>query len=165
MIDFEMFDIDDMVGRPDHPREELNIEDYLQKGQEVLVQVIKEPIGTKGPKVSGRLSLPGRYLVLMPYTEQFGISRKIEDPKERARLRKIIQKLSMPEGMGIIMRTVAQGTRARHFVRDRTDQAIDDKEQPRFVAVVPDHEWHIVPGAGGEPGPWVGRQHLAVDDW
>ena len=54
----------------------------------------------------------------MPYTEQFGISRKIEDPKERLRLRKIVQKLAVPEGMGIIMRTIAQGTRARHFVRD-----------------------------------------------
>jgi ribonuclease G len=54
----------------------------------------------------------------MPFTEQFGISRKIDDPQERQRLRKIVQKLSVPEGMGIIMRTVAQGTRARHFVRD-----------------------------------------------
>ena len=54
---------------------------------------------------------------------------------------------------------------ARHVVRDRTHQAIEDKEQSPFVAVVPHQEWHIVPGAGGETGPWVGRQHLAVDDW
>ena len=87
-------------------------------GSEIVIQVSKGAIGTKGPRVTTNISLAGRYLVLMPYTEQFGISRKIEDPKERQRLRKIVQKLSVPEGMGIIMRTVAQGTRARHFVRD-----------------------------------------------
>jgi ribonuclease G len=87
-------------------------------GSEIVIQVSKGPIGTKGPRVTTNISLAGRYLVLMPYTEQFGISRKIEDPKERTRLRKIVQKLSVPEGMGVIMRTVAQGTRARHFVRD-----------------------------------------------
>ncbi|MES2995364.1 MAG: Rne/Rng family ribonuclease [Verrucomicrobiota bacterium] len=87
-------------------------------GSEIVIQVSKGPIGTKGPRVTTNISLAGRYLVLMPYTEQFGISRKIDDPKERARLRGIIQNLSVPEGMGIIMRTVAQGTRARHFVRD-----------------------------------------------
>lgn len=87
-------------------------------GSEIMIQVSKGPIGTKGPRVTTNISLAGRYLVLMPYTEQFGISRKIEDPKERQRLRRIMQKLSVPEGMGIIMRTVAHGTRARHFVRD-----------------------------------------------
>ena len=95
-----------------------DIPDIYPVGSEIVIQVSKGPIGTKGPRVTTNISLAGRYLVLMPYTEQFGISRKIEDPKERARLRKIIQKLSIPEGMGIIMRTVAQGTRARHFVRD-----------------------------------------------
>jgi len=87
-------------------------------GSEIVIQVSKGPIGTKGPRVTTNISLAGRYLVLMPFTEQFGISRKIEDPKERQRLRKIVQRLSVPEGMGIIMRTVAQGTRTRHFVRD-----------------------------------------------
>jgi len=87
-------------------------------GSEIVIQVSKGPIGTKGPRVTTNISLAGRYLVLMPFTEQFGISRKIDDPKERQRLRHIVQKLSVPEGMGIIMRTVAQGTRARHFVRD-----------------------------------------------
>ncbi len=87
-------------------------------GSEIMIQVSKGPIGTKGPRVTTNISLAGRYLVLMPFTEQFGISRKIDDPQERQRLRKIVQKLSVPEGMGIIMRTVAQGTRARHFVRD-----------------------------------------------
>jgi ribonuclease G len=95
-----------------------DIPDIYPIGSEIVIQVSKGPIGTKGPRVTTNISLAGRYLVLMPFTEQFGISRKIEDPKERARLRKIVQKLSVPEGMGIIMRTVASGTRARHFVRD-----------------------------------------------
>lgn len=95
-----------------------DIPDIYPVGSEIVIQVSKGPIGTKGPRVTTNISLAGRYLVLMPFTEQFGISRKIEDPKERARLRKIVQKLSVPEGMGVIMRTVAQGTRARHFVRD-----------------------------------------------
>jgi ribonuclease G len=95
-----------------------DIPDIYPVGSEIVIQVSKGAIGTKGPRVTTNISLAGRYLVLMPYTEQFGISRKIEDPKERQRLRKIVQKLSVPEGMGIIMRTVASGTRARHFVRD-----------------------------------------------
>ena len=95
-----------------------DIPDIYPIGSEIVIQVSKGAIGTKGPRVTTNISLAGRYLVLMPFTEQFGISRKIEDPKERARLRKIVQRLSVPEGMGIIMRTVASGTRARHFVRD-----------------------------------------------
>jgi len=87
-------------------------------GSEVMIQVTKGPISTKGPRVTTNVSLPGRYLVLMPLNEQFGISRKVDDPKERKRLRKILEKLSVPEGMGVIMRTVAAGKRVRHFVRD-----------------------------------------------
>ena len=85
---------------------------------EVLVQVTKGPIGTKGPRVTTNLSLAGRYLVFMPYSDQSGISRKIEDPKERDRLRKILRDLDIPEGMGVIMRTAGEGQRSRFFVRD-----------------------------------------------
>ena len=87
-------------------------------GSEIMIQVSKGPIGNKGPRVTTNISLPGRYLVLTPFSEQFGISRKVDDPKERQRLRQIMESLSVPEGMGIIMRTVAQGQRTRHFVRD-----------------------------------------------
>lgn len=87
-------------------------------GSEIMVQVTKGPIGNKGPRVTTNISLPGRLLVLMPLNEQFGISRKVDDPKERARLRKIIEGLDLPEGMGLIMRTEATGKRARHIVRD-----------------------------------------------
>ncbi len=87
-------------------------------GSEVLLQVSKGPIGTKGPRVTTNISLAGRYMVLMPRNDQFGISRKIEDPQERARLRKVMEKLQVPEGMGIILRTVATGQRLRYFIRD-----------------------------------------------
>jgi ribonuclease G len=87
-------------------------------GAEMLVQVTKGPIGTKGPRITTNISLAGRFLVLMPLNDMFGISRKIEEPRERDRLRKILRKLSVPEGMGVIMRTVCMGKRARYFVRD-----------------------------------------------
>ncbi len=88
-------------------------------GSEVLVQVTKGPIGTKGPRITTNISLPGRYMVLMPRNDQLGISRKIEDPKERARLRKIMgEKLTIPDKMGVILRTVSAGQKLRYFVRD-----------------------------------------------
>ncbi len=87
-------------------------------GSEVIVQVTKGPISNKGPRITTNISLAGRYLVLMPHSDQSGISRKIEDPKERERLRTILQKLDIPEGMGVIIRTVGEGQRARYFVRD-----------------------------------------------
>ena len=95
-----------------------DIPNIYPQGSEIMIQVSKGPIGNKGPRVTTNISLAGRYLVLMPYSDQFGISRKVDDPKERQRLRRIMQKLQVPEGMGIIMRTVGQGQRARHFVRD-----------------------------------------------
>jgi ribonuclease G len=87
-------------------------------GSEIMVQVTKGPIGNKGPRVTTNISLAGRLLVLMPLNDQFGISRKVDDPKERARLRKIIENVNLPEGMGLIMRTEAAGKRARHIIRD-----------------------------------------------
>ncbi len=87
-------------------------------GTEIVVQVTKGPIGTKGPRTTTNLSLPGRFLVLMPYSDQCGISRKIEDPKERQRLKKMLQELTIPEGMGVIVRTAGEGKKARYFVRD-----------------------------------------------
>ena len=95
-----------------------DIPEIYPVGSEVLVQVTKGPISTKGPRITTNVSLPGRYLVLMPYSDQCGISRKIESPKERERLRKILRELDVPEGMGVIIRTVGEGQRARYFVRD-----------------------------------------------
>ncbi len=87
-------------------------------GSEIVIQVTKGPIGTKGPRTTTNLALPGRYLVLMPFSDQCGISRKIEDPKERQRLKQILQDLTIPEGMGVIVRTAGEGKKTRYFVRD-----------------------------------------------
>ncbi|GAB4240556.1 MAG: ribonuclease G [Candidatus Methylacidiphilales bacterium] len=87
-------------------------------GSDIIVQVSKGPIGTKGARITTNISLAGRYLVLTPFSDQFGISRKIEDPEERKRLRKILEEIDVPEGMGVIIRTVGEGMRARFFVRD-----------------------------------------------
>src|SRR5438445_8231817 len=87
-------------------------------GSEIIVQVTKGPIGTKGPRVTTNLVLPGRYLVLLPNSDQSGISRKIENQEERQRLKKILRGLTLPEGMGVIIRTVGEGQQTRYFVRD-----------------------------------------------
>lgn len=95
-----------------------DIPSHYPTGTEIVIQVTKGPIGTKGPRTTTNLSLPGRFLVLMPYSDQCGISRKIEDVKERNRLKKIIRDLTIPEGMGVIVRTAGEGKKARYFVRD-----------------------------------------------
>ncbi|MBI3868178.1 MAG: Rne/Rng family ribonuclease [Verrucomicrobia bacterium] len=87
-------------------------------GSDIIVQVTKGPIGTKGPRITGNLVLPGRYLVLLPNSDQSGISRKIESNEERQRLKKILRGLSIPDGMGVIIRTAGEGQQARYFVRD-----------------------------------------------
>jgi ribonuclease G len=87
-------------------------------GGEIIVQVTKGPIGTKGPRVTTNLSLPGRYLVLLPNSDQSGISRKIDNHEERQRLKKIVRELTLPEGMGVIVRTAGEGKLKRYFIRD-----------------------------------------------
>jgi len=87
-------------------------------GSEIIVQVTKGPISTKGPRITTNLVLPGRYLVLLPNSDQSGISRKIESQEERKRLKKILRELSIPDGMGVIMRTAGEGQQLRYFVRD-----------------------------------------------
>jgi len=95
----------------------LQIEDMLYEGQEILVQVTKEPIGSKGARVSSHISLPGRYLVLMPTVDHVGVSRRIENEKERARLREIVQK-NKPAGFGSIVRTASEGKNEKDLVAD-----------------------------------------------
>jgi len=86
---------------------DINIEGLLQEGQEIMVQVSKEPIGTKGARLTSYITLAGRHLVFMPTVDHIGISRKIDDEKERMRLREIIQELRQP-GEGFIVRTVSE---------------------------------------------------------
>ena len=135
-------------GRPKQKRITANdIPSIYPVGSEVIVQVTKGPIGTKGPRVTTNLSFAGRYLVFMPFSERSGISRKIEDPKERDRLRKILRTLDIPEGVGVIIRTVGEGQRARYFVRDlgmlveqwaKVEQAMKENAAPSRVFEEPD---------------------------
>lgn len=94
-----------------------NICDILRQGQEILVQIVKEPIGTKGPRVTTHITLPGRYLVLMPTVDYIGISRRIESEKERERLKDLASRVK-PEGMGVIVRTVAEGVEEEELRQD-----------------------------------------------
>ena len=87
-------------------------------GSEIIVQVTKGPISTKGPRITTNLVLPGRYLVLLPNSDQSGISRKIESQEERKRLKQILRELNIPEGMGVIMRTAGENQRKPYFMRD-----------------------------------------------
>jgi len=84
------------------------IEDVLQEGNEVVVQVSKEPLGTKGARITSRISIPGRHLVLMPWVSRVGVSRRIEGDRERRRLRAIVEKYR-PSELGFIVRTVSHG--------------------------------------------------------
>jgi ribonuclease G len=105
--------------RRDRPRiTQKDIPRLYPPGSDIIIQVTKGPIGTKGPRVTTNLVLPGRYLVLLPNADQSGISRKIENQQERQRLKKILRELTIPEGMGVIMRTAGEGQQARYFVRD-----------------------------------------------
>ncbi len=87
-------------------------------GTEIVVQITKAQIGSKGPRTTTNIAIPGRFLVLMPFSGQCGISRKIENRNERNRLKKILRDLTIPEGMGVIIRTAGEGKKTRWFVRD-----------------------------------------------
>ena len=87
-----------------------SIQNILSVGQEVLVQIVKEPISTKGPRLTGELSFAGRYLVLIPFSNQVSVSSKIKSGEERARLKQLIHSIK-PQNCGVIVRTVAEGKR------------------------------------------------------
>lgn len=93
----------DMKYRPD-----IKIQDFLKEGDEILVQIAKEPISTKGPRVTRHITLAGRHIVFMPFIEHVGVSRRIESDAERERLKGVLESIR-PEGKGVIARTVAEG--------------------------------------------------------
>lgn len=105
-------DVDIYQGMKDY-----NIDELLKPGQEITVQVIKEPIGTKGPRVTTHVTLPGRHLVLLPNADYIGISRRIEDENERTKLKKLAEKIK-PQDMGLIVRTASEGKDIDDFVHD-----------------------------------------------
>lgn len=119
----------------------VNINDFLKVGQEIVVQVVKEPISTKGARVTTHITLPGRFIVLMPTVEYTGISRRIEDEQERERLKTIASKYK-PESMGVIIRTAAEGCSEEEIREDinflsKLWEEIKDKQQggpiPRII--------------------------------
>ena len=94
-----------------------NIDKLLKVGEEIIVQVVKEPFGSKGARATGQVTIPGRYLVLVPGADYVGISRRIESQVEKERLRRIAGKLRPPE-MGLIVRTVAEGAKEKALAQD-----------------------------------------------
>lgn len=98
-------DTTERVGKKTPRRDRPPIQQALKRGQEVVVQVLKEGIGTKGPTLTSYLSIPGRFLVMMPNMDRVGVSRKVEDEEARQEMRKILDALDLPEGFGFILRT------------------------------------------------------------
>ncbi|MDR3143547.1 MAG: Rne/Rng family ribonuclease [Puniceicoccales bacterium] len=116
-------------------------------GTEIMVQIIKDQIGTKGPRVTTNVALPGRFLVLMPFSDECGVSRKIENTRERERLKEILQKLTIPEGMGVVIRTAGEGKKLRYFIRDlhlllqkwqEIQEGMEAKSEPCILYQEPD---------------------------
>lgn len=93
------------------------INDVLKAKQSLLVQIVKEPISTKGPRISSELSIAGRYIVLVPFSDRISISQKIESREEKARLKLLVQSIK-PKGFGVIVRTVAQGVKVAELDKD-----------------------------------------------
>ena len=104
----------------DRDKPEPKIEDLLKEGQEILVQVVKEPLGTKGARLTSHVTMPGRFLVFMPTVDHVGVSRKIESREERARLRGIVKSFREQHGFigGVIIRTAAAGRSEEDIVSD-----------------------------------------------
>ena len=94
-----------------------NVKEVLKVGDVVMTQIIKEPISTKGPRLSCEISFPGRYLVLMPMSDKVSVSTKIKSPEERSRLKLIVESIK-PQNFGVIVRTVAEGRRAEDLDED-----------------------------------------------
>ena len=104
----------------DRDKPEPKIEDLLKEGQEILVQVVKEPLGTKGARLTSHVTMPGRFLVFMPTVDHVGVSRKIESREERSRLRGIVKSFREQHGFigGVIIRTAASGRSEEDIVSD-----------------------------------------------
>ena len=114
----ESDEIDDLSAvEPPAERCSYAIEEIITEGQEILVQVVKSPMGSKGARISSYISLPGRFLVLMPTADHIGISRRIEDESERDRLRKEVQALRK-DGFGYIVRTAAEGEAGERLAQE-----------------------------------------------
>jgi ribonuclease G len=108
---------DEGINKPEQIKNEVNIIDLISDGQEILVQVAKSPIGTKGARITSYISLPGRFLVLMPTSNHIGISRRIENESERERLKEMVGELR-DDHLGYIVRTAAEGVSAEKISQE-----------------------------------------------
>ena len=115
----EAADAEDTPPKPARDKH-VAIDEVLKKGQEILVQVSKEPISTKGPRVTAQISLAGRFLVYMPFASRVGVSRKIGERAERQRLRGLVQGVLPPNSGGVIVRTVGEDVTQETFERELT---------------------------------------------
>jgi ribonuclease E len=106
------------VGKKTPRRERPPIQEALKRGQEIVVQVLKEGVGSKGPSVTSYLSIPGRYLVMMPGMDRVGVSRKVEDEELRAKMKDILDQLELPDGFGFILRTAGLERNKTELKRD-----------------------------------------------
>ncbi|MFT3683457.1 MAG: Rne/Rng family ribonuclease [Phycisphaerales bacterium] len=106
------------VGKKTARRDRPPIQDCLKRGQEIIVQVLKEGVGSKGPTLTSYLSIPGRYLVMMPQMDNVGVSRKVEDEETRAKMKEILDQLDLPEGFGFILRTAGLDRTKSELKRD-----------------------------------------------
>ncbi len=129
------------VKRP-KAKKKKNIEDYLKVDDDIIVQVVKDSIGSKGPRLSTNISLPGKYVVLLPRSERRGISRRISDKKAREKATKIVEKLKLPKNMGVIMRTFAHNKTYKECAEDlkllqylwrRVYKKYRDAEKPTLI--------------------------------
>ena len=106
------------VGKKTPRKERPPMQHCLKRGQEIIVQVLKEGVGTKGPTLTSYLSIPGRFLVMMPQMDRVGVSRKVEDDDERKRMRDILKQLDLPDGFGFILRTAGFDRTKTELKRD-----------------------------------------------
>src|SRR4051812_22967370 len=111
-------DTTERVGRKTPRRERPPIQKCFRRGDEVVVQVLKEGVGTKGPTLTSYLSIPGRFLVMMPQMDKVGVSRKVEDEDQRRAMRAILDQLELPEGFGFIVRTAGMDRTKMELKRD-----------------------------------------------
>jgi ribonuclease G len=142
---------------PETSEEEKGIKRYppiqtlIKKGEELLVQVTKEPIGTKGPRVTAQVSLPGRSLVFVPRSEHIGVSRKIEDRDERSRLRRLMRNILQPGTGGVIVRTVGEDAQRKPLERElkglmKTWKRIENRVGQHQAPALIHEEAHLTAG-------------------
>ncbi|MBP8023381.1 MAG: ribonuclease E/G, partial [Paludibacter sp.] len=118
-----------------------SINDILKPGQDILVQIAKEPISTKGPRLTAEISIAGRFLVLMPFSDKVSVSQKIKTEEERQRLKQLIQSIK-PKGFGVIVRTVAEEKKVAELDNElkilvkRWEEAIAKVQQSKGVSLI-----------------------------